>query len=58
MIKITGIASLQLMEISNAHEPIIINIDEAIETTASETNIFIESMSEVRFVNKRDGLVF
>src|ERR1035437_10033218 len=58
MIAITGKANFQLIINNKTHEPIIINTDEVMDTTACETNNFIESMSEVKFVRSREGLVF
>ena len=37
--------------------PMIIKIDDAKETMAMETNSFIESISEVRFVRSFEGFV-
>ena len=36
----------------------MINNDEMMETNACDTNIFTESISEVRLVNNFDGLAF
>jgi hypothetical protein len=54
-IAMTVSASYQLMRISKMAVPEIIKTEEMILTKAIETNIFIESISEVRFVNSFDG---
>ena len=57
-IEITVIASFQFMVISNTDVPMMTKNDEIIVTNAWETNILIESVSEVRLVNNFEGLDF
>ena len=52
----TDNASSQLIEINKMLAPIIINKDDANDTTAMDTNSLIESISEVRLVRSLDGL--
>ena len=58
MIDTTQIASFQFMVNRKILVPIITKSDDTIEEIACETNIFTESMSEVRFVNNFEGFAF
>jgi hypothetical protein len=50
-------ASLQLIENNNMHAPTIIMMEDAIDTIACDTNIFMESTSAVKLVSNLDGLL-
>ncbi len=52
----TDKASSQLIEINKMLAPIMINKDDANDTTAIDTNSLMESISEVRLVSSLDGL--
>jgi hypothetical protein len=54
-IEITARASFQFIRIRRMAVPTITKTDEIIVTKAIETNIFMESMSEVRLVNSLEG---
>ena len=54
-IEITANASFQFIRMSRTQVPAITKTEEIIVTKAIETNIFTESISEVRFVNNFDG---
>ena len=55
-IEITVSASFQFIRISRMEVPTITKTEEIIVTKACETNIFTESISDVRFVNSFEGL--
>jgi hypothetical protein len=55
-IETTANANFQLSMKSKMQVPTIIKTDETIVTIACDTNIFTESISEVRFVNSLEGL--
>src|SRR5665213_3028979 len=56
MIAMIQSASFQLIISSRMLAPIIINADETMETSACDTNSFIESTSAVRFVSNFEGV--
>jgi hypothetical protein len=55
-IETTARANFQLSMKSRIQVPTIMKIDEIIVTMACDTNIFIESISDVRFVKSLEGL--
>ena len=55
-IEITARASFQLISMRRTDVPAMTNTEEIIVTKAIETNIFTESISEVRLVSNFEGL--
>ena len=51
-------ANFQLMLMSNALAPMMMNKEEMTDTMACEMNILIESTSAVRLVSSLEGLAF
>ena len=55
-IDMTASASFQFMRISRTEVPTITKTEEIMVTKAMDTNIFTESISDVRFVSNFEGL--